>query len=198
MVASLSGTLVPNDPESAIVTGGSTLRITLAGAAFWKSCGAEFDAIKQGLIDGMVAIQNEAQGYNAKVTPVQTTTTIQRHSDRLAVYTLTAVSTYDITVSEVVDVTISNSAFNTEKELHPGSDAGSTGAFFNIFPVLGTCAPVTSTTSPTVVTSTADKNFSTMGQATFTSSTNSPTALTSTAANNFSTLGQATFVTSTS
>jgi len=145
MVASLGGTLHPNEPEASIPPGGDTLEITLSGAAFWVSCGTEFDAQRQGIIDGMTSNRStnaEPLGWNAIISTGQTVGGVVRHSDRLVIITLDAFSTYDITQTETISVLIPDDATNPEQEICAGCDAGP-GIIEH--PGLGGCTFVTST-----------------------------------------------------
>jgi len=175
MPASLGGTLHPNEPEASIPGGGETLEITLSGAAFWVSCGTEFDAQRQGLIDGMTSnrsTDDEPTGWNALISTGQSVGGVARHSDRLVILTLDAFGTYDITRTETISVIIPDAAQNDEQEIHPGADAGPGVIDFS---TMGACIQVNSTQSPTPLTNTSTnvgiKDFAAMGVATFVTST---------------------------
>jgi len=139
MPASLGGTLHPNEPEASIPGGGETLEITLSGAAFWVSCGTEFDAQRQGIIDGMTSNQSSdvtPTGWDGLIREGQSVGGVARHSDRLVILTLDAFGTYDITRTETISVLIPDDAQNPEQEIHPGADAGP--GVIN-FPNIGDC-----------------------------------------------------------
>jgi len=202
MPASLGGTLHPNEPEASIPGGGETLEITLSGAAFWVAGGTEFDAQRQGIIDGMTSnrsTDDEPTGWNAIILPGQTVGGVVRSSDRLIIITLDAFSTYDITRTETISVIIPDDAQNPEQEIHPGADAG---PGVQDFSTMGACTQINSTQSPTPLTNTSTnigvQDFSTMGSCIAATSTQSPAALSSTFTQNFTAMGTVTFVTSTS
>jgi len=202
MPADLGGTLHPNEPEESIPGGGDTLEITLSGAAFWVSCGTEFDAQRQGIINGMTSNQSSDDtptGWDGLIREGQSVGGVVRHSDRLAILTLDAFGTYDITRTETISVIIPDDAQNPEQEIHPGADAGPGVIDFS---TMGECILATSTNSPTPVSNTSTnigiQDFSTMGVCTIVTSTNSPAALSFTNTHDFAAMGAATFVTSTS
>jgi len=122
--ASIAGTLSPNEPEASIVSGGATLHIILANDAFWVSCGGEFDAQRQGIINGLDSDLSEGTGWDAVVKAGLNVSTVVRHSDRLLIVTLPAFGSYNIGTNETITVTVPDNAQNDEQEIHPGADAG--------------------------------------------------------------------------
>lgn len=202
MPASLGGTLHPNEPEDSIPGGGDTLEITLSGAAFWVSSGTEFDAQRQGIINGMTSDQSSDEtptGWDGLIKEGQSVGGVVRHSDRLTILTLDAFGTYDITRTETISVLIPDDAQNPEQEIHPGADAGPGVIDFS---TMGACTQINSTQSPTPVSNTSTnigaQDMSTMGSCIVATSTQSPAALTSTFTHDFAVMGTAIFVTSTS
>jgi hypothetical protein len=107
-VAALSGT-VTDDTESDIRAGGSTIVLTLLGAA-WVAAGAAFDAERQGIIDGLVSAQSETTGWNAVLRPAIPVANVVRTSDTVVTITLPAEPAYVILADEVITAAIPASA----------------------------------------------------------------------------------------
>lgn len=97
--------------EADIVTGGSTITLTLTDDTFVAS-GATFDAERQGLIDNLVSAQSEANGWNAEKVNLPVTDVV-RTSDTVVTITLSALANYDITADETITSTIQASALVT-------------------------------------------------------------------------------------
>ena len=107
--AVVTGTITASVTEADIVTGGKTIIITLTGDT-WVSSGANFDAQRLNIIQGLDSAQGEALGWNAKVRDLEVAGAVVRTSDTVATITLTASATYDITAQETITVTVPASA----------------------------------------------------------------------------------------
>ena len=102
----ISGALTstPSKIETAIVTGGETLTVTLNGDT-WVSGGAFNDAIRQAIIDGITSDGVEVAGWNTEVRDKMAVSSVVRTSDSVVTITLAAAPAYDITAVESIRVT---------------------------------------------------------------------------------------------
>jgi hypothetical protein len=107
--AVLTGTAVPMITETDVVAGGETIIITLTGDT-WVAAGATFDAIRQDIIDGIVAATSPANGWNDVVVAGQGVGGVVRTSDTVVTITLDAFASYDIASTETITCTIPASA----------------------------------------------------------------------------------------
>lgn len=113
ITAAISGTAVtPTSTEVDIVNGGNTLIITLTGDT-WATSGANFDAQRQNLINGLVSAQSELTGFNNEVTANELVTSVVRTSDTVVTITFTAAISYDINSTETITTTIPASSLIT-------------------------------------------------------------------------------------
>jgi hypothetical protein len=101
----VTGTVTASILETAIVTGGKTVIITISGD-IWVASGGAFDGQRQNIIDGMDSGQAEAAGWDAVVKALQGVAGVIRTSDTVATITLDAQATYNITASETITVTV--------------------------------------------------------------------------------------------
>jgi hypothetical protein len=103
----LTGT-VTDDTEADIVTGGSTIILTLTGDTFIAAGTGPIGttANTQALIDGITSAGAEGTGWNAVVRAGIETTDVVRTSATVATITLDAEATYNITANETITVTI--------------------------------------------------------------------------------------------
>ena len=106
---SLSGT-VTDDNEANIITGGSTIILTLTNA-IWVAVGATFNAQRQNIINGIDSAQAEVNGWDAKVRPAILVGDVVRTSDTVVTITLPAVSDYAISANEIITATVPDTAF---------------------------------------------------------------------------------------
>ncbi len=90
--------------ESQIVTGGETIILTLTGGSF--AAATPFAAARQAIIDGLVAAEVEAAGWNATVHAAMVVANVVRTSASVCTITLPAVAGYVITADENVTITI--------------------------------------------------------------------------------------------
>lgn len=107
--AAITGTITASITEADIVTGGNTIIITLT-ADEWVAAGANFDAQRQAIINGIDSDQAEATGWDAVVKAGLAVTAVVRTSNTVVTVTLPAFASYDITVQEVVTVTVPSTA----------------------------------------------------------------------------------------
>ena len=110
-VAVLSGTAISGGVlESEIAASGETIIITLHNDT-WVSSGANFNAQRQNIIDGLDSAQSEGTGWNAEVRDKEVVTAVVRTSNEICTITLTnAAASYVITANETITVTIPASA----------------------------------------------------------------------------------------
>jgi hypothetical protein len=108
----VSGTITSSTTENDIVSGSKTIVITLTGDT-WVPAGAEFDAQRQNIIDGLNSAQSEANGWNNEVRDKQSASGVVRTSDTLVTVTLDAQAAYDISANETITVTVPASALVT-------------------------------------------------------------------------------------
>lgn len=104
ITATISGTAA-GALETAIVTGGNTVIITLTSDT-WVAAGATFNAQRQNIIDGMDSAEAEAGGWDATVKALQGVAGVVRTSDTVVTITLDAQAGYDITATETITVTV--------------------------------------------------------------------------------------------
>lgn len=104
----LSGTIT-SVTESDVVEGGATVVLTLSGDTFVAD-GATFDDIRQDIIDGISGGGAESSGWNNEVRDKESIESVTRTSDTVVTVTLLAHSGFNISVDEVVTVTLPASA----------------------------------------------------------------------------------------
>jgi hypothetical protein len=100
----LTGTII-GATEADIVTGGTTIILTVAGDT-WVAAGAAFDAQRQNIINGIDSAQAEATGWDAVVKATQGVAGVVRTSDSVVTITLDAQATYNITATETITATV--------------------------------------------------------------------------------------------
>ncbi len=108
----VTGSVTPTATESDIAAGGDTIIITLTGD-IWVTVGANFDAQRQNIIDGLNSNMSEVAGWNAEVRDKEVVGAVVRTSDTVATITLTAAASYSIALDETITVTVPGSAFQT-------------------------------------------------------------------------------------
>jgi hypothetical protein len=108
--ALLSGTMVPEVTEAEVRAGGETLIITLVNAT-WVAAGATFDGIRQDLIDAIIGQTNPGFGWNSQVRPNIPVTAVVRTDDETVTITMIAHGTYDISIDQLIDVTVPASTY---------------------------------------------------------------------------------------
>jgi len=111
VTAALTGTITDDD-ESDIVSGGSTIILTLTNDTWVATVGGD-NAITEALIAGIDSAQSEAGGWDAKVKAVMDFNEVVRTSDTVVTITLDAYADYDITAQETITVTIPATALTT-------------------------------------------------------------------------------------
>lgn len=102
----ISGTLTstPSKIETAIVTGGETLTVTLNGDT-WVSGAAFNDTIRQAIIDGITSNGVETLGWNNEVRDKIAVNSVVRTSDTVVTITFAGAPAYEITAVEAIRVT---------------------------------------------------------------------------------------------
>ncbi len=100
----ITGTLAT---EAGVIAGGETILLTLTSDT-WVSAGANFNAERQNIIDGLVARDDDRAptnfitGFNIQVRPNLVVGDVVRTSDTLVTITLSAQAGYSITVAETI------------------------------------------------------------------------------------------------
>jgi hypothetical protein len=107
--AVITGTATSAITETDIVAGGKTIIITLT-ADEWVAAGANFDAQRQNIINGLDSAQAEATGWDAKIRDGLVPTDVVRTSATVVTVTLPVSATYNITAQETITVTVPASA----------------------------------------------------------------------------------------
>lgn len=111
----LSGTATVTPTEAEVVTGGQTLLIDLEEAIFVPA-GAQFDAVRQAIIDGLTSNKAETHGWNNDVRDAMDVSTVVRTSDTRVTITLPATASYVITADETITVTLPKEAIEGGQE----------------------------------------------------------------------------------
>lgn len=111
VTAALTGTaLAGGVTEAQIVTGGETVIITLTGATWIGAAG--FNAVRQAIIDGMVAAASPANGWNVRIKGAAAVTTVVRTSNSAVTFTTPAAAAYSVSADETITVTIPKAAID--------------------------------------------------------------------------------------
>lgn len=105
----LTGTVTAQVEETCYVAGGKTIVLTLT-ADTWVTSGANFDAQRQAIINGMDSAQAEAAGWDAEIKAKEVVTAVVRTSNTVATITLSAAAAYAITNPETITVTVPGAA----------------------------------------------------------------------------------------
>ena len=122
----LTGTLSDGATEEQIVGGGQTLIMTLAGDTWDATIGAD-NAKTTALIAGIDSAQAEAAGWDAVVKANLDYNDVVRSSDTVVTITLGTETTYYITATETITVTVRATAL-------AGTDAMLATPTFNVTP----------------------------------------------------------------
>lgn len=101
----LTGTATAGITEANIVAGGKTIILTLHGDT-WVTAGANFDAQRQNIINGIDSDRAEAAGWDAVVKATAAVTDVVRTSNTVCTVTLEAFATFNITGVETVTATV--------------------------------------------------------------------------------------------
>lgn len=109
VIAALSGTLINNPNEQAIVAGGATVIVSLTEDQ-WVAAGTTFDAVRQDIIDGFDSAQSELTGWNNEVRDKEVVGAVVRNSPTQVTVTFTASPAYDISSNETITLTVPGSA----------------------------------------------------------------------------------------
>lgn len=101
----ISGTGSPSLTEVEAVAGGETIILTIRNGK-WAKAGADFDAARQAIIDGLDSAQSEAAGWNVEIRDKEVVGAVVRTSDTVVTITLTAAAAYATTATETITVTV--------------------------------------------------------------------------------------------
>ncbi len=108
-LATITGSATETIDEDDITTGTKEIIITLTGDT-WVASGADFNAQRQGIIDGLDSAQVEGTGWNNEVRDKEVVTAVVRTSATIVTIILTASALYDITAQETITVTVPSTA----------------------------------------------------------------------------------------
>lgn len=111
ITATITGTITSTINETIIVTGGATLIITLIGANFVT--GTAFDANRQNILNGITSAQSETFGFNNEVRDKESVISVVRTTDQVCTITFSASAGYDITLQEIITVTVPASCLDS-------------------------------------------------------------------------------------
>lgn len=104
----VSGTVTPSVTIADIRAGGKTIILTLSGDT-WVASGTAFNAIRQDIIDGLVAGASPTLGWNNTRANISTSA-VARTSDTVVTITLPALPSYWVGAAETITATIPGSA----------------------------------------------------------------------------------------
>ena len=108
--ASISGTLAFT--ETTVRVGAQIVIITLTNDT-WVAAGTPFNQQRQNILNGITSAQSEITGWNREVRDKESIVSVVRTSDTVVTVTLSAAPDYDITVAEVITVTVPDEALTT-------------------------------------------------------------------------------------
>lgn len=78
----------------------------------WQAAGTAFNQVRQIILNGVTSAQTEATGWNKEVRDKESIVSVVRTSNTVVTITWTAASDYDVTVNEVITVTVPDEALN--------------------------------------------------------------------------------------
>lgn len=108
--ASVGGVTALTEP---VVAADSHINTITLSNDTWVSSGSAFNQVRQIILNGVTAAQSEILGWNREVRNKEPVASVVRTSDTLVTITWTAAPDYDITVNEVITVTVSDEALVT-------------------------------------------------------------------------------------
>ena len=111
----VTGTIMTNTYQGSIRAGAKTIILTLS-ASTWATAGANFDAQRQNIINGIDSNKSEATGWDAVVKAGLAVTAVVRTSNTVVTITLPAFATYSITEQELITVTVPSTAVSSPVE----------------------------------------------------------------------------------
>jgi len=95
--------------ETLVRLGGEIIVITLTNDT-WVAAGIPFSQQRQNILNGISSAQSEITGWNKEVRDKESIVSVVRTSDVIVTITLSAALDYDITVAEVITVTVPDEA----------------------------------------------------------------------------------------
>lgn len=119
--ATISGTITIGVTETDIVTGGKTLIITLSGDTWIDAGVSSFDLQRDEILAGIISAQSETFGWNNIVKPFQSLAGVVRTNNTVVTITWDAFATYNISNSEIISVTVPQTALKKAKTALPAS-----------------------------------------------------------------------------
>jgi len=111
--ATISGTVAFT--ETTVRAGGQTIIITINNDT-WVAAGTPFNQQRQNILNGISSAQAEITGWNREVRDKESIVSVVRTSDTVVTVTLSAAPGYDITVAEVITVTVPDEALETNTD----------------------------------------------------------------------------------
>lgn len=103
-LAAITGTFLTTPTEQEALTGTQTIIITLTNGE-WVAT-ADFNAERQGIIDGLDSAQSESTGWNTLIRDALAVTAVVRTSDTVVTVTMANAPLYHITADETITFTI--------------------------------------------------------------------------------------------
>ncbi len=108
--ATVSGDLTLTEAD--VRAGGKTFVITLINDT-WLAAGTPFNQIRQIILNGITSAQTEITGWNKEVRDKESITSVIRTSNTVVTIIWTAAPSYDVTINEVITVTVPDEALST-------------------------------------------------------------------------------------
>ena len=108
--ASVGGVTALTEP---VVSADSHINTITLSNDIWVSSGSAFNQVRQIILNGVTSAQSEILGWNREVRDKEPMTSVVRTSDTLVTITWTAAPDYDITVNEMITVTVPDEALIT-------------------------------------------------------------------------------------
>ena len=108
--ASVGGVTALTEP---VVTADSHINTITLSNDTWVPSGSAFNQVRQIILNGVTSAQSEILGWNREVRAKEPVTSVVRTSNTLVTITWTAAPDYDITVNEVITVTVPDEALIT-------------------------------------------------------------------------------------
>lgn len=104
-LAALTGTFLTTPTEQEALDGTQTIIITLTNGV-WLAAGADFNASRQAIIDGLDSAQSEATGWNTLIRDALAVTAVVRTSATVVTITMANAPLYHITANETITWTV--------------------------------------------------------------------------------------------
>ena len=106
----ISGTIAFT--ETTARAGSQTTIITMNNST-WVAAGIPFNQQRRNILNGVSSAQSEITGWNREIRDKESITSVVRTSDTVVTITWSAAPDYDITLAEVITVTVPDEALTT-------------------------------------------------------------------------------------